>query len=102
MLAPQTKLQRHIVVETFLQIWTPHLGCIGMVLPTGDQQAGGAAAIGHLGFGCLQVLVQNEAFASWAGAFSPWLQLTNGLAELLPPGVSASDALRIVDTYVKV
>lgn len=35
-----------------------------MVLPTGDQQAGGAAAIGHLGFGCLQVLVQNEAFAS--------------------------------------
>ena len=31
-----------------------------------------------------------------------WLQLTNGLAELLPGGMSAADALRIADTYVKV
>jgi hypothetical protein len=31
-----------------------------------------------------------------------WLQLANGLAELLPPDTSAADALRIADTYVKV
>lgn len=34
--------------------------------------------------------------------FCCFLQLTNGLAELLPRGMSAADALRIADTYVKV